>query len=95
MPEARLGIRSTAHKSTHLIGANEWGNIWIYGMDILLAGWQTRGEFNQLARPVQEGARVFQYDRTRTKNLAVPVFDLKPLAELFEHVKLWAGDSSL
>lgn len=93
MPEARIGIRSTVHKSTHVIGANDWGNIWVYGMDILLAGWLTRGEFNHVAHPIQEGARVFQYDRTRTKNLAVPVFDLKPLAELLQRVQSWASDN--
>jgi hypothetical protein len=89
-PGGVLGIRSTARKETHLIGANDWGNIWVYGTDILLAGWLTRGEFNRCARPIQEGARVFQYDRTRTKNLAVPVFDLKPVSELFERVRAWS-----
>ena len=89
LPEARIGIRSAAHKETHLIGALEWGNIWLYGMEIWLAGWLTRGEFNQRARFVEAGRRVFQYDKTRTKNLAVPVSELKPIAELFEKVKAW------
>ena len=93
MPNARMGIRSERRKETHLIGASEWGNIWVYGMDILLAGYLTRGEFNQRANPIQAGARVFQYDHTRTKNLAVPIFDLKPLADLLERVKIWAGDA--
>jgi hypothetical protein len=93
-PNARIGIHSPARKETHLIGASDWGNIWVYGMDILLAGWLTREEFNRRARPIREGARVFQYKRTRTKNLAVPISDLKPLADLFERVKEWAGDTS-
>jgi hypothetical protein len=58
-------------------------------MDILLAGWLTREEFNRRAQPIREGARVFQYEHTRTKNLAVPVSDLKPLSQLFERVKEW------
>ena len=91
MPDARIGIRSTARKETHLIGTNDWGNIWVYGMDILLAGWLTRGEFNRHADPVLEGTRVFQYDRTRTKNLAVPVSHLRPAAELFERAKAWSA----
>ena len=89
LPDARVGIHCTARNETHLVGTLEWGNIWVYGMDILLAGWLTRAEFNRRARPIREGARVFQYDRTRTKNLAVPVSDLKPLSELFERVKEW------
>lgn len=84
---ARVGIRCASRDELHLVGALEWGNIWVYGMDILLAGFLTREEFNRRARPVPEGTRVFQYEKTRTKNLAVPVSDLKPLSELFERVK--------
>jgi len=86
---ARVGIRCASRNETHLVGALEWGNIWVYGMDILLAGFLTREEFNRRAKPIRAGARVFQYDKTRTKNLAVPVSDLKPLSELFERVKEW------
>jgi hypothetical protein len=58
-------------------------------MDILLAGYLTREEFNRRASFIQAGAREFQYDKTRTKSLAVPVSDLKPLSELFERVRAW------
>jgi len=68
----------------------DWGNIWIYGMDIFLTGWLTRAEFNRLASPLQEGARVFQYDKTRTKNLYVPVHDLRPISNLLERVMEWS-----
>lgn len=88
-PDARIGIHSPVRRETHLIGAMEWGNIWVYGMEILLAGWLTRAEFNQRAAPIAEGARVFQYERTRTKNLAVPVHALKPISDLLERAKEW------
>jgi hypothetical protein len=90
LPGARIGIHSPAANQTHLIGALEWGNIWIYGMEIILAGWLTRAEFNQRAKPIREGTRVFQYDRTRTKNLAVQVHDLKPVSDLITRVKDWS-----
>jgi len=90
-PGARIGIHSANRNEMHLIGALEWGNIWVHGMEILLAGYLTRGEFNRNATPIQAGARVFQYDRTRTKNLAVPVSELKPLSELFERVRAWSA----
>ena len=90
LPIARIGIHSSARKETHLIGTMDWGNIWVYGMDIMLAGWLTRAEFNHRADPIQEGARVFQYDKTRTKNLAVPVHDLRPISDLLERVKEWS-----
>ena len=86
---ARLGIHSPTRAETYIIGPMDWGNIWVYGMDILLAGYLTREEFNRRASFIQAGARVFQYDKTRTKSLAVPVSDLKPLSDLFERVKAW------
>ena len=88
-PARRLGVHSATAGETHIIEPVDWGNIWVYGMDILLAGWMTRGEFRSHATLVREGARLFQYDRTRTKNLAVPVPDLRPLDDLFERVRQW------
>jgi tRNA(Ile2) C34 agmatinyltransferase TiaS len=60
-------------------------------MDILLAGYISRADFRQAASLIQPGTRVFQYNRTKTKNLAVPVSELKPLSQLFERVKEWEG----
>ncbi|MCI0610746.1 MAG: hypothetical protein L0Z71_17000 [Anaerolineae bacterium] len=88
-PSARIGIHSPTRAETYIIGPMDWGNIWVYGMDILLAGYLTREEFNRRASFIQAGARVFQYDKTRTKNLAVPISDLKPLSDLFERVRAW------
>ena len=58
-------------------------------MDILLAGYLTHEEFRRKAHVLPAGSRVFQYDQTRTKNLAVPVSELEPLAPLLEKVKDW------
>lgn len=93
IPDARIGVHSPSRGETYIINPLDWGNIWVYGLDILLTGFLTREEFNSRAYFVHEGARVFQYDRTRTKNLAVNVCDLKPLSELFERVKEWSRNS--
>ena len=84
---ARLGIHSPSRKETYVIETSSWNNIWVYGMDLVLTGYLTREEFNRRASFLREGARVFQYDKTRTKNLAVNVCDLKPISELLERVK--------
>ncbi len=86
-PKARIGIHSPVRKETYIIDETDWGNIWVYGVNILLTGYLTREEFNRRASFLREGARTFQYDRTRAKNLAVSVCDLKPLSELLEHAK--------
>ena len=79
----------SAAGQAHLIAPSEWGNIWIYGMEILLTGWLSREEFRRRASSLNAGLRTFQYARTRTKNLLVPVAGLQPLGELFEKVRLW------
>jgi hypothetical protein len=91
-PEGRIAIHSPALRETHVIRPLEWGNLWIYGMDIFLTGWIPREKFRRRAALVREGARVFQFEQTRTKNLSVPVRDLRPLADLFERVRQWAAD---
>ncbi len=93
-PAARLGLHSPQLKETHIIEPSDWSNIWVYGLDLLLAGYLERGEFNRRASFIREGARVFQYNRTRTKNLAVSVHDLRPVSELLERAQAWStGDS--
>jgi hypothetical protein len=63
-------------------------------MDITLAGFISRGEFRQRARMIAPNSRVFQYNRTKTKNLAVPVSELNPLQDLFTRVRKWNLDKS-
>ncbi len=93
-PGKRVAIHSPARREMYLIQPSEWGNIWVYGMNIWLTGWMSHAEFRQRAAPIAPGTRVFQYDRTRAKNLSMPINQLKPLADLFERVKTWAADSS-
>ncbi len=93
-PDARLGIYSPGRKEMHLIQPGDWGNIWVYGMRIYLAGWITREAFRQKAALLPAGSRVFQYDRTRTKNLAMPVAELEPLPRLLSRTRAWAQSRS-
>ncbi len=88
-PNGRVAIHSPARRETYVIRPHEWSNLWVYGMNIYLAGWIARDEFRRRAELIREGTRVFQYDRTRTKNLAVPVSELHPLGALLEKVKAW------
>ncbi len=83
-PRGRLGIRSPTRRETQVVQAAEWHDIWLEADTILIAGWITRDQFRQRAKLIQEGRRVFQYRRTRKKNLAMPISDLRPLARLLE-----------
>ncbi len=89
MPSARLGIHCAAYKEAHIVPPLEWGNIWVYGTEIHLAGFISRGEFRKRAQMIAPNSRVFQYNHTKTKNLAVPVSRLSPLQDLFKRVREW------
>ena len=90
--EGRLGIHSSRRKETHIIHWHEWGNLWVYGMEIVLAGYVARSDFRRRASPVQAGARVFQYRQTLEKHLALPIADLNPLRELLAQVRAWEAE---
>ncbi len=92
LPSGRIALRSPLRSQTYVIAPYEWGNIWIYGMDIFLTGWILRREFRLRARVIPAGMRVFQYDRTQVKNLAVDVRRLHSLHDLFERVKEWEAN---
>jgi hypothetical protein len=89
LPAARVGVHSPYMGEPYLIDPFAWGNVWVYGMDITLTGYLSHEEFGRKSSQIQPGSRVFQYSKTKTKNLAVPVADLKPLPELFERVREW------
>lgn len=86
-PTARLGIHSSSLKETVVIPPLDWGNIWVYGMDIYLAGFISRGEFRRRAKMIPPNSTVFQYSHTKRKNLAVPISELSSLQDLFEKIR--------
>jgi hypothetical protein len=88
-PEGTIGIHSSALDETYLVEPLEWSNIWIYGLEIVFCGYMTRGEFRKKATRIGVGCRVFQYARTRTENLSLPIRNLHPLNTLFSKATDW------
>jgi len=89
LPEARLGLHSPVRGEAYIIQPYEWADIWIRGDQILLAGWLTHEEFRSKAAVLNAGMPTFQFFHTHTKNLLVPLHELKPLGSLLERVKSW------
>lgn len=81
-PEARVGIRCEAIPGAHVVSPLEWGNLWVYGMDIFLTGWISYEEFGRRAGMLLPNSKTFQYERTRVKNLSLLVSKLKPMHQL-------------
>ena len=90
LPDGTVGIHSPMLDDTVLIEPSGWGNIWVYGMEVIFTGYITRGEFRKNAERLPAGSRVFQYSRTRTENFTLPVRELSPLKELFARAGAWA-----
>jgi hypothetical protein len=91
LPGGTVGVRSPARRETLLVAPGDWTNIWIYGLEVFLAGWLTKGELRQKGRRLLAGASVWQYARTQTDNRAAPVTALRPVAELAELARRAAG----
>lgn len=89
LPGGPVGVRSPALRETVLIQPGDWVNIWIYGIEVFLAGWLPKADFRALSRRLPAGSQVLQYPRTQTDNRTVPVTKLRPVGELAELVKNW------
>jgi hypothetical protein len=90
IPVARLGLYSPSLDRTMIIKPYQWGNIWVYGINIILAGWITRGEFLRCASAYQPRSDDFETAQRHGKYLALPVSKLKPLEGLFERAFQWS-----
>lgn len=86
-PKNAIGVRSPQLQDTRLIGTRDWANIWVYGMEVMLTGWITKGDFRKQSQRLPSGSPVWQYPRTQTDNRALPIRDLRPIEELVALVK--------
>ncbi len=89
IPNRRLGLHCTNLDKTLIILPHQWGNIWVYGMHIVLAGWMTRGEYRRKANPSPKERYISQPSGGAGKYLGVPVAQLHPLEELFSRALSW------
>jgi len=89
LPGGAVGVRSPALRETALVAPGDWVNIWVYGIEVFLAGWLSKADFRAASRRLPKGAAVLQYPRTQTDNRAVPVSKLRPVTELADLVKRW------
>ena len=51
--EGRIGIYSHQSRKTYLIEPYQWHNIWVYGMDVFLAGWISRNAYRNRDRSTE------------------------------------------
>jgi hypothetical protein len=87
LPADLVEVHSPALNETRRIAPLDWSNIWVYGLEVFIAGWLTKAEFRALGRLLPAGTAVKQYRQTQVDNRAVPVSELRPLAELAQLIR--------
>jgi hypothetical protein len=79
---SQIGFSSPAFKAATIVQPDQWGNIWIYGLEIILAGYLTRAEFRR--RGALQVNEDFNKAVTSGKKKSLPLGELHPLAGLFD-----------
>ncbi len=92
IPTGRVSLHSPRPSKTQVIQPLEWGNIWVYGLEIILVGWMSRGEFRQQAARPRGGSRTSFSPHQHAPNRFLPVAQLHPLQTLFESTRAWAAE---
>jgi hypothetical protein len=90
VPDGSLEVHIPRLEAAITIRPHFWGNIWVYGMRIILVGYLPRGEFLRRAKVLPAGSASFPYPGTQTTNLALPVRELRPIADLLKRLNTWA-----
>jgi hypothetical protein len=90
LPEGKVIVHSPTINRDHIVQMKDWGNIWIYGMEITLVGYITCGQFRRQSSHLPAGSQSLLIPRTDYDNLALPIASLRPLDELFSSVTKWA-----
>lgn len=87
VPDGALGVHSPGLKQTHIVQPEDWGNIWIYGMEVIIAGWLSKRDFISRSHLLPAGTKTLLYTATRAHNREVPVKKLRPIGELVQRLR--------
>lgn len=82
LSDGELSIYSPVLRRTLAIQPGDWGNIWVYGLQVIIAGWLSKRDFQRRSRLLPAGERTLLYDQTRIHNREVPIKNLRPIGEL-------------
>ena len=81
-PEGPLKVRSPEAGLSWRVSPGSWINLWIYGLEIFLAGWATVGEFRRQALPIPKAGGGSSQQPPARAALALPFRRLRPMHHL-------------
>lgn len=79
-------IRLLDGKAVHvwIISIRDWFNIWIYGKEIILAGWSTLAAAQRKSSFASDEVQIPTRSRAKGKEIHLPICELRPMRELIE-----------
>jgi len=89
LPESQFIIRNPTLCDNCYLQSKNWVNLWIYGLEIIIAGYATLGEFKAIAEESTIVARINNTRISQFDSSSIPIEQLHPLSELISRVKTW------
>ncbi len=82
LPEGRLGVSRPGGSSPLIVSPTQWGNVWLYGLEVWWLGYLTRRAFDQQARRLPSGTDKGAGVRLGQAAYGVPLHALRPMDDL-------------
>jgi hypothetical protein len=82
----RLALKSKLFEHAYIAHPHQWHNIWVYGLELSLAGYMTWSEFRRKAAPMIERDGNKPINPKVKSMLCLPVDELYPLDPLLEKI---------
>lgn len=90
LPNDTIRVHSSFLKETYLVTPYSWTNLWIYGMDIIIAGYVTRVEYQKNALHLTKRSRNLNSSCASKDIFTIPIHSLHPMHDLFGCAKTWS-----
>ena len=82
VPQGRLGMSQQGVKEPLIVHPTQWGNLWLYGLEVWWLGYLTRRAFDQQARRLPAGHPKGAGVRLAQTAYGVPLSVLRPMEDL-------------
>jgi len=93
LPDGPVGVFSPTLNQTLLVSPYQWGNVWVYGMQIFFMGYISQGDFNRRADGLPAERRGTSESCLDKDVISIHASELKPLKDLFVRAENWAQQS--
>jgi len=89
LPENQITLRNQTLGEYRSINPKNWMNIWIYGLEIIIAGYITLGEFRNVAEDSTIFSRIIDPRNSQIETCSIPIGKMHSIEELISRVKTW------